>query len=138
MRILTKTGILNIKLIIAVFSFFALTACASTHMKQYISQDIREVVLDSGPPINVFDLTDGKRAFQFRWGGGSYVVPTHTTTTGVVTAVGNNAWYSSSSLTTGGGVISSEGCIISYITSWDEARDAWIVTNYRIPKQLVC
>jgi hypothetical protein len=116
----------------------AATACVSTHMKQYVGKDIREVVLDSGPPINVFDLGDGTRAFQFRWGGGSYVVPQTTTTIGSVTAVGNNAWYQQNSITSGGGVITSEGCVISYITTWSDERKGWVVSSYRYPDQLVC
>ena len=116
----------------------ALIACASTHMKQYVGKDIREVLLDSGPPNYAFDMPDGTRAFQFRWGGGTYVVPQSTTTTGTVTAVGDSAWYQSHSITTGGGVVTSEGCILTYITEWDEKRHGWIVIDYRYPKRLFC
>ena len=112
--------------------------CASTHMKQYMGLDIREVVIDAGPPINAFDMGDGRRAFQFRWGGGTYAVPQTTTLTGSATSIGNSAWYSGTAITTGGGIIRSEGCIITYLASWDKNRKAWIVTEYRIPKQLVC
>jgi hypothetical protein len=112
--------------------------CASTHMRQYLGKDIREVVLDSGPPINIFDMPDSTRAFQFRWGGGTYIVPQTTTTTGAVMAVGNSAWFQNQSITTGGGVVTSEGCVITYLTTWDPQRQAWIGSRYRIPKQLVC
>ena len=54
---------------------FFMAGCASTHMQQYLGKDIREVVMDSGPPENVLDLGDGRRAFQFYWGGGSFLVP---------------------------------------------------------------
>src|SRR5690554_4707351 len=59
---------------IALFSVFLL-GCVSTHMKQYLGKDIREVVLDSGPPVNAIDMEGGVRAFQFMWGGGTYRVP---------------------------------------------------------------
>jgi hypothetical protein len=124
--------------IILIFSILLLTSCASTHMKQYVGKDIREVVLDSGPPFNVMDMGEGVRAFQFMWGGGSFIVPAQTTTSGSLTSSGNAAWYSSTSLSTGGGVVNSEGCIISYLTKWDEQRKSWVVYEYRIPKSLVC
>ena len=115
-----------------------LVGCVSTHMKQYMGKDIREVILDSGPPINAMDMGDGVRAFQFRWGGGTYSIPQTTTTSGTVTAYGNTAWLNSSSITSGGGTIYSEGCVITYLTAWNDARQTWVVSSYRYPKQLVC
>jgi hypothetical protein len=126
------------RLAVVVLVAVAAIGCASTHMKQYLGKDIREVVLDSGPPINAFDMSDGTRAFQFRWGGGTYVIPQTTTTTGSVTAVGNSAWFQSQSIATGGGVVTSEGCVITYLARWDQQRQSWIVSNYRYPKGLVC
>lgn len=115
-----------------------LLGCVSTHMKQYLGKDIREVVLDSGPPVNALDMGEGVRAFQFRWGGGTYRVPTTTTTTGNVNTYGNSAWFNSTSITSGGGVIHSEGCLISYLTEWDDALKTWIVKDIRYPKRLAC
>ena len=114
------------------------SGCVSNHMKQYIGKDIREVILDSGPPVSAMDMGDGLRAFQFRWGGGTYSIPSTTKTSGTITAFGNSAWLSSTSITTGGGVIHSEGCLITYMTKWDSARTTWVVTDIRYPKQLVC
>lgn len=65
-----------------------LSGCASTHMAQYVDKDIREVILDSGPPINVMDMGQGVRAFQFRWGGGTFVVPQLPTATGRAAVIG--------------------------------------------------
>ena len=107
-------------------------------MKQYMVKDIRDVVIDSGPPINVFDMGDKRRAFQFYWGGGSYVVPQVATGSGSATTLGNTTWYSATALATGGGMVTSEGCLITYLTQWDESRQAWIVDEYRYPKQLFC
>jgi hypothetical protein len=127
------------KLLIAVAAVaLAALGCASTHMQQYVGKDIREVMLDNGPPMNAFDMGDGTRAFQFRWGGGTFAVPQSSTTTGSVTAVGNSAWFQRQSISTGGGVVTSEGCVITYLARWEQQRQAWIVSNYRIPKQLVC
>lgn len=115
-----------------------LSGCVSTHMKQYIGKDIREVILDSGPPLNAMDMEGRIRAFQFRWGGGAYSVPSTTQTSGTISSYGNSAWLSSTSITTGGGVVHSEGCLISYLTRWDGSRQTWVVTDIRYPKRLVC
>jgi len=115
-----------------------LCGCVSTHMKQYVGKDIREVILDSGPPINAMDMGDGVRAFQFRWGGGTYSVPQTTTTNGTVSIYGNTAWLNSSSITSGGGTFHSEGCLISYLTTWSDSHQSWIVSSIRYPKRLVC
>lgn len=115
-----------------------LAGCVSTHMKQYMGKDIREVILDSGPPINAMDMSDGVRAFQFRWGGGTYSIPQTTTTRGTVTAYGNTAWLNSSTITSGGGTIHSEGCVITYLTAWNDVYQTWVVSSYRYPNQLVC
>jgi len=116
----------------------SLSGCASTHMKQYMGKDIREVVLDSGPPVNALDMGDGVRAFQFRWGGGAMVVPTTTRATASATSIGNQTWYQVEAITQPGGVVASEGCIITYLTAWNPEKTSWVVTGYRIPKELVC
>jgi hypothetical protein len=123
-------------LFLALIALFS--GCASTHMERYVGKDIREVILDSGPPVNALDLDGGRRAFQFRWGGGTFLVPSQTTTTGQINVTGNTAWLQSRTLSTGGGIISSEGCIVTYITTFNAAKQSWIVESYRIPKQLVC
>jgi len=115
-----------------------LTGCASTHMKQYMGQDIREVIIESGPPMNAFDMGDGQRAFQFLWGGGTVALPQITTGSGQVTAIGNAAWYSGTAITSGGGVYHSDGCVLTYLTRWDESRHGWVVVAYRYPQRMFC
>ncbi len=118
--------------------FVLVTGCVSTEMKSYMGKDIREVMLVNGPPISAMDMGGGVRAFQFKWGGGSFTVPQTTHTTGSVTSYGNSAWLNATSITTGGGTIYSEGCVISYLAEWSNTTEGWIVTDYRYPKQLVC
>lgn len=43
-----------------------LTACASQIMKSYIGAPINSVMLDYGPPDNVYDMRPGERAYQWR------------------------------------------------------------------------
>jgi hypothetical protein len=124
--------------VLGCIALMALASCASTHMKQYLGKDIREVVLDSGPPINELDMADGVRAFQFRWGGGAVALPSTTTTVGQVSTTGRASSFSGQSSTIGGGVISSDGCVITYLARFNKPRNAWIVESYRLPKELVC
>jgi hypothetical protein len=121
-----------------IISLALVAGCASTHMRQYVGKDVREIIIDNGPPINAFDMGDGRRAFQFRWGGGSYLMSQNTTITGNSTSIGNSAWYFGTALTSGGGVLTSEGCLLTYFANWNQAKKAWIITEYRMPKQLVC
>jgi hypothetical protein len=127
-----------VKRIFLVLLSSLIVGCVSTHMKKYVGRDIRDVMLDSGPPMNAFDMPDGTRAFQFRWGGGSFALPQMRTTSGTVTAVGNSAWFQSQSISSGGNILSSEGCIITYFAKWNEGTKSWTVVSFRHPKQLVC
>jgi hypothetical protein len=107
-------------------------------MKAYIGQDVRYIVLDDGQPENVMDMPDGRRAFQFRWGGGTYKVPKMTTTRGNIQLVGNTAYYAEQKLESGGGTVTSAGCLLTYFAKWDAQAKGWIVVEIRYPKKLVC
>ena len=86
----------------------------------------------------MFDLPDGRRAFQYFWGGGTYQIPKTATTQGQVTMIGSTAWYSEQKIESGGQVIESNGCRITYLTKWDTVRKGWIVMEITYPKRLVC
>lgn len=43
-----------------------LAACASTVMKSYIGAPITSVMLDYGPPDNIYSLGPGQQAYQWR------------------------------------------------------------------------
>ena len=43
-----------------------LSACASTVMKSYIGAPISSVMLDHGPPDNIYSLGAGQQAYQWR------------------------------------------------------------------------
>ena len=113
-------------------------SCVSTHMKQYIGKDVRYVVLADGQPESAMDMPDGTRAFQFRWGGGSYYVPKTTTADGQIQLVGNSIYYSEKKLQTGGVVVNNPGCLITYFAKWDATHRGWIVVSISYPKKLVC
>ena len=111
-----------------------LNGCDSAHMKQFVGKDIRDVMMVSGKPSNVFDMSDGRRAFQFYWGGGEFPIPGTTIGTGSV--VGNTALINSSTI--GGGTINTKGCLITYIAQRNEVSAPWIVVETRYPSGLFC
>jgi hypothetical protein len=122
-----------------VLAAFLLSACVSTHMKKYIGKDVRYIAVDSGQPVHVFDMPDGKRAFQYYWGGGTYEVPKTTTTDGRVQLVGDSAYYSERKVETGGMIISSPGCLITYFAEWNPTSKGWVVVDISYPRRaLVC
>lgn len=112
---------------------FALVGCASTAMKRFVGGSISEAYMAYGKPENVFDLPDGRRAFQFYWGGGSGVVPgrsnTHISGDGRfgynVTTVGTPAM-----------IYENKGCLVTLIAR--PADNDFLVEEYRIPKRAIC
>lgn len=111
----------------------ALGGCASTSMKGFTGKSINEAFFKYGRPENVFDLPDGRRAFQFYWGGGAYAVPATSTT-----AINPNGFggYTATTTSIPGGVVESKGCLVTLIARPNGAD--FIVEEYRIPKRLVC
>ena len=116
----------------------ALSGCVSTHMKSFIGKDIREVMMTEGPPLNAFDLGEGRRAFQYRFGGGAFVTPQISNTTGTSTTVGNSVWLDQRTITQPAAIAGSEGCLISYIAEFSAAKSTWTVVDIRYPKRLIC
>lgn len=115
-----------------------LSGCVSTYMKAFIGKDIREVMMTEGAPINAFDLGDGRRAFQYKFGGGTLVTPQVSSTTGRTTILGNSVWLDQRAITQPAAIIESEGCLISYIAEFSSAKSAWTVVDIRYPNSLVC
>lgn len=125
------------RLITAVFvaSAIFVTGCASTIMNSYISKDVREVMLDYGPPSNAFDMGDGRRAFQWVMKS-SYVTPVVANTSGNFSAYGNTAWVNSNTTISGGQAVTSS-CTYTMLGRWDDSRKGWIITEFRKPN-LMC
>jgi hypothetical protein len=106
-------------------------------MKRYVGQDIREVILTSGQPISAIDMGGGVRAFQFMIGGATKTAVVSSMHTQISPSSASQ-WLSNTEISSSGSTISSSGCVVSYLTEWDERRSGWIVTGYRYPAQLVC
>src|SRR3546814_10017838 len=82
-------------------AFLCVNGCASQIMKSYIGKDVREAVLDYGPPANAIDLGGDKRAFQWVMNS-RYTTPVTATTTGSVNSYGPTAWVNTNTTVTGG------------------------------------
>lgn len=112
-----------------------LAGCASQIMQSYVTKDVREVMIDYGPPQNAFDMGDGRRAFQWVMRS-SYTTPTNVATSGNVTAYGNSAWVNSNTQITGGQTINSR-CVYTIFGRWDDSRKGWTITEFKKPN-LMC
>lgn len=111
----------------------AVAGCASTAMKKYVGGSVSEAYLAYGPPEQVFDLPDGRRAFQFYWGGGSGVVPANVNTTVRPTGFGS---YHVTTTGTPAMAYESKGCLVTLIAR--PVGNDFVVEEYRIPQRLVC
>jgi len=133
MRIVTVTLIL-----------LFVSGCASQIMQGYVGKDVRDIMLDYGPPANAFDMGDGRRAFQWVIDS-SFTTPTYVTTTGAVNTSGTvntygntsyghaNSWVNSNSVIHGGQTINSR-CIYTLFGVWNEARNGWDVVGFKSPR----
>lgn len=109
-----------------------LASCASTSMKGYVGRPIEDAFMTQGAPENVFDLSDGRRAFQFRWGGGA--LPLAGQSQSVITSYGNITTVNTTGTTAI--ILESPGCLVTLIG--EKRGVSYVVTEYRIPKRLVC
>ena len=119
---------MNIRSATVMAAVATLAGCVSSAVKPYEGRTFTDVRIDWGEPLNDFQAPDGRRIVQYRWGGGTAVLPgTATATTIGPTTVVNSMPAMA---------VSSEGCLVSFIMV-AEGRD-WRVTEARYPKQLGC
>lgn len=102
-------------------------ACASQIMEGLVGKDITEVQLQYGPPINVMDMPDGRKAFQWRVDT-DMMMPTTTTYTGVT----NGGVYTGNAITTGGGFFST-ACFYTLFAEPNRNK-SFTVVGFQRPK----
>ncbi|MEO1950534.1 MULTISPECIES: hypothetical protein [Thioclava] len=107
--------------------FMVLSGCASQIMDSYVGKSISEPVLDYGPPMNVLDLPDGSRAYQWKMSD-SGAVPIVTPTTSTVYGPAGLATVSGSQTNW---VPYSKTCVYTLLAK-PNGKD-WVVTGYRKP-----
>jgi len=109
----------------------SLTGCASDIMAGYVGKSIMEPMLDFGRPNDVFDLGDGRRAFQWKIDA-SGVIPISTPT--YTTVYGPNGWATVTTTSTNY-VPYSNQCV--YTMTAQKSGNDWIVDGFRKPS-LAC
>ena len=120
------------KILLAAFGMLTLTGCVSTEMKGFVGKPIEETFITYGQPENVFEFPDGRRAYQYRWGGGSFAMPGRGTA--IATSIGNITTVQTTY--TPATIMNSPGCLITYIAR--NNGTSFIIEEYRFPKKLVC
>ena len=115
---------------ISVVLIFALFGCAAEVMNGFVGKDVSQAVAQYGPPINAYDLPDGRRAFQWRIDK-AMVMPTTTTFNGYGTNYGYGTAVSGSAMTTGG-YMGNKACFYTLYTKGSGNR--WTVVGYEPPR----
>lgn len=106
---------------------FLVTGCATQVLQSYVGQPITEPILDYGPPTNVVELENGRRAYQWAIDSSGYI-PITTPSTGTIYGSGG---YATVTTTSTSYVPYSDRCIYTLIAV--EQQDRWIVESYRDP-----
>lgn len=115
-----------------IIAALALTGCASSIMQGFVGQSVQEAMVRYGPPANVFDMGDGRRAFQWVMTQ-SYVMPTNVTNTGNAYGIGNSVYWTQNTQITGGQPITNQ-CAYTLFGRWNESAKQWVVEGFVKPK----
>ena len=91
-------------------------------MQGYVGKDVTEIVVDHGPPSNVFEMPDGRFAFQWSETA-SYTEPTNTTI---------NSYGSYAYATTYGGYTSSWECFYTFFAK-PNPQNSYTVVGFKQP-----
>lgn len=110
----------------------SLAGCVSAGMKTLVGEPIQAAQLRYGPPAQVIDMPDGRRAYQFKTGGGSVMLPSTSTTT--VSPVG--AGIVATTTGSPGGIAQLPGCYLTFMAA--QENGAWVIREAVPPKELVC
>lgn len=103
-----------------------LSACVADMMRSYVGQDIRNVELTYGPPINQIDLGNGTRAFQWA------KVSVDTAPVSAFTSTNrDNKDRKTTQTQFIGGDTTVTRCLYTFMTA--RSGDSWIVTGIRQP-----
>jgi len=102
-----------------------LTACASTVMKGYIGAPITSVMLDYGPPDNIYSMGPGQQAYQWRKNKTQVVAGS---SSGEVRSTRHGERYEVSETP---GYVERINCFYTFYTR--SSGSEWYVTSFRQP-----
>lgn len=113
-----------------------LSGCATGIMEGYIGQPVQAGIARYGPPEYVFDMPDGRRAFQWRMES-STVMPTQTYgQVNIYAPPGSYAQANYHQTTTGGQTVT-QVCRYTMYARHDAASGAWVFESFEKPS-LMC
>lgn len=102
-----------------------LAACASTVMKSYIGAPITSVMLDYGPPDNIYSMGPGQQAYQWRKNKTQVVAGS---SSGEVRSTRHGERYEVSETP---GYVERIDCFYTFYTR--SSGSEWYVTSFRQP-----
>ncbi len=104
-----------------------LSGCATSIMESYVGGSITNPMLDYGRPTDVFEISEGKRAFQWVLNS-TGVVPVNNPSRSTI--YGSGGWASITTNTTSYRTYSKQ-CRYTLTATWN--GDDWIVDGFRPP-----
>lgn len=117
-----------------------LSGCATTIMDGFVGKPLQQVMVRYGPPANVFDMPDGRRAFQWNISS-NYVVPGSSqsyTTANVYAPPGAFATVNATTYgTSTPGYVGQMDCLYTMYGQYDAVTKAWVLVGYEKPR-LMC
>ena len=114
----------------------ALTSCATGIMEGFVGQPLQAGIARYGPPEIVFDMPDGRRAFQWRMES-QITTPVQTYGNANIYAPPGAFASVNYNQTTFGGQTSSQVCRYTMYARWQAAQNAWIFESFEKPT-LMC
>lgn len=112
-----------------------LCACASSIMQGFVGQPLQQAMIKYGPPLNAFDMGDGRRAFQWVMNS-TYVTPSYATTTGNAYGIGNSVYWTQNTQISGGQPINNR-CAYTLFGRWSDSTNSWLIEGFEKPN-LMC
>jgi hypothetical protein len=108
----------------------SLGGCASSIMEGYVGQPLQAAMVRYGPPDAVFDMPDGRRAFQWEMANTTALPATTVTNTNFYAPPGAFRTATSTSTTYGGGFLTNT---CRYTMYAEYRSDNWIFTGFERP-----
>ena len=129
--------VISLRIFLLPILVFLITGCTTSHEKlaPYVGQDVQEVVADYGNPNVAFDMSDGRRDFQWTMKMPSSI-SAQAISRGALTK-SNDQFNPDMEMRMlipmrGGQPVALE-CSYTLITQWDDTKSIWIVTGYQKP-----
>lgn len=116
--------------ILAIAAMVGLGGCASTYMEGLVGKPLQSAMAQYGPPSLVFDMPDGRRAFQWEMTSTGVMPQTTTTNANFYAPPGAFASMNATQTTYGGQSFSKTCRYTMYATLQDQT---WTFTGFEKP-----